>query len=182
MANQTPPTLRAAIEALRDALIEHSAVLVAGRIVPTDKVIEALTAALAQPDAGEGIEASVVRDLPGCPVSARCVLEGCRDFAPPSPQPSLTREVCICAAIKLPDGRVINGHRHHNCFAAIAELASVDPSIPSRSKRFEQGFTTSHRRFVNREEGLALQLAAGIPSADPVRKGYGNQLFSEDLY
>ena len=91
-------------------------------------------------------------------------------------------EVCICAAIRLPDGRVIRGHWHHNCFAAISELATVDASIPSRQERFEQGFVTSRNRFVDRKEGLALQLAAGIPSADPVRKGYGNQLFSEDLY
>jgi len=91
-------------------------------------------------------------------------------------------ELCICAAIRLPDGRVIRGHRHHNCFAAIAELATVDASIPSQSERFEQGFVTSRNRFVDRVEGLALQRAAGIPSADPVRKGYGNQLFSEDLY
>ena len=104
---------------------------------------------------------------------------------PPSPETADLPEVCICAAIRLPDGRVIRGHRHHNCFAAIAELATVDATIPSKpteTSRFAQGFVTSRNRFVNRKEGVALQIAAGIPSADPVRKGYGNQLFSEDLY
>lgn len=101
------------------------------------------------------------------------------------PPDTLAREICICAAIRLPDGRVIRGHRHHNCFHAIAELATVDASVPSgpvATARFEQGFVTSRNRFVGREEGVALQIAAGIPSADTVRKGYGNQLFSEDLY
>jgi hypothetical protein len=44
-----------------------------------------------------------------------------------------------------------------------------------------QGFITSRNRFVTREEGYALQVAAGIPSA--AAGGYrGKRLFSEDLY
>jgi hypothetical protein len=43
-----------------------------------------------------------------------------------------------------------------------------------------QGFVTSRNRFVTREEGMKLQITAGIPS---VGGGYrGNRLFSEDLY
>lgn len=90
-------------------------------------------------------------------------------------------EVCICAAVQLPDGRVIRGHRHHDCFAAIGMLRTVDASIPSRSTLFPQGFVTSRNRFVGRDEGLILQQAAGIQSAAP--GGYrGSILFSEDLY
>lgn len=92
-------------------------------------------------------------------------------------------EICICAALRSPDGLVIRGHRHHNCFAAVAELATVNPVVAkSHPERWEQGFVTSRNRFVDRKEGLALQIAAGVPSADPIRKGYGNLLFSEDLY
>jgi hypothetical protein len=43
-----------------------------------------------------------------------------------------------------------------------------------------QGFITSKNRFVTREEGLKLQIEAGIES-----KGGGyraDRLFSEDLY
>jgi hypothetical protein len=93
----------------------------------------------------------------------------------------MQREVCICAAIRLSDGRIFRGHRHHNCFAVLADLRTVDASIQSSIVGIEQGFVTSRNRFVNRAEGYRLQLAAGIGSAS--RDGYrGGQLFSEDLY
>jgi hypothetical protein len=44
-----------------------------------------------------------------------------------------------------------------------------------------QGFITSLGRFVNRAEGYALQVKAGIKSN--AKDGYRNhRLFSEDLY
>ena len=45
---------------------------------------------------------------------------------------------------------------------------------------FEQGFITSRNRFVDREEGLRLQLRAGVPAFGG--DGYQDQLYSEDLY
>jgi hypothetical protein len=45
----------------------------------------------------------------------------------------------------------------------------------------EQGFITSRNRFVSREEGSALQRAAGIPSAQTGAPP-SDMLFSEDLY
>lgn len=86
-------------------------------------------------------------------------------------------EICICAAIRLADGRVIRSHRHSH-----AMRTAFDMRIPTVDIRAaEQGFVTSHNRYVGREEGLQLQLAAGLPSADP--GGYrGDLLFSEDLY
>lgn len=89
--------------------------------------------------------------------------------------PQRELEVCICAAVRLDDGRVIRGHRHHNCFPAAKEAGQTD-----LIRQDMQGFVTSRERYVDRAEGLALQMAAGIPSA---RGAYnGRALFSEDLY
>lgn len=86
-------------------------------------------------------------------------------------------EVCICAAIRLADGRVIRGHRH--CHAMRTAFEMRIPTVDIRAAA--QGFVTSRNRYVGREEGQRLQLAAGIASADP--DGYrGDILFSEDLY
>ena len=52
--------------------------------------------------------------------------------------------------------------------------------IKQRHDNEAQGFITSKNRYVTRAEGLKLQKAAGIPSADP--EGYGSELYSEDLY
>lgn len=88
----------------------------------------------------------------------------------------LRAEICICAAIQLPSGRIIRGHRHHHCFAAADAMASVD-----QIRAAEQGFVTSRNRFVGRVEGRKLQEAAGIPSA--AVGGYRlDLLFTEDLY
>jgi len=95
-------------------------------------------------------------------------------------------EICICAAIRLPDGRVIRGHRHGDCIHTAAQLIDhrwrigLEPSPWSARMCRDQGFMSSRNRYVDREEGLRLQLAAGIPSADP--GGYRGELFSEDLY
>lgn len=92
--------------------------------------------------------------------------------------PDSQPEIVICAAVRLSDGRIARGHRHHNCNRVIREDWLVtDPSLSDG----EQGFMTSRNRFVGREEAMALQLSAGIPSADP--SGYrSRELFSEDLY
>lgn len=93
----------------------------------------------------------------------------------PVPPIAPEREICICAAIKcVREGRVVRGHRHNHCIRTAVEMM-VDPTLAV------QGFITSRNRFVDREEGLLLQVAAGIVSKDCV--GYrGNVLFSEDLY
>ena len=53
------------------------------------------------------------------------------------------------------------------------EIDAENGRVPVRRERHDP---------VDRREGLALQMAAGVPSADPVRNGYGHLLFSEDLY
>lgn len=96
-------------------------------------------------------------------------------------------EICICSAIRLPDGRLIRGHRHGDCIRTAVELIDhrhsigLEPTGWSSSMCDEQGFITSANRYVGREEGLRLQLAAGIESA--CRSGYRHrELFSEYLY
>lgn len=87
-------------------------------------------------------------------------------------------EVCICAAVRLMDGRIIRGHRHCHCLQICHEWSDAGQVIEVD----EQGFVTSRNRFVGRVEGRELQEAAGIPSHDPSGYRGGNLLFSEDLY
>jgi len=85
------------------------------------------------------------------------------------------REVCICAAVRLQDGRIIRGHRHDDCILTAIKLKVVDYVTQD-----SQGFVTSRNRFVGRKEGAALQRLAGIKSA---MTGLDiGILFSEDLY
>jgi len=93
--------------------------------------------------------------------------------APPEAAPL---EICICAAVQFADGRIVRGHRHDGCLKYAADW-TPKPELTGHV----QGFVTSRNRFVNREEGAALQNAAGIDSAQ-TRKPVNGQLFSEDLY
>lgn len=94
--------------------------------------------------------------------------------------PILPPEVCICAAIRMPDGYIVRGHRHAFCIHVACEMPRYAENWECPYKE-DQGFITSRNRYVTREEGLRLQKAAGIPSADPT--GYrARELFSEDLY
>lgn len=106
-----------------------------------------------------------------------------------APAAHADREICICAALRLPDGRIIRGHRHGDCIRTAEALvrwqndpeSGVNGPAWHPSMSCDQGFVTSRGRYVGREEGLALQQAAGIPSA--CRSGYrARELFSEDLY
>lgn len=87
------------------------------------------------------------------------------------------KELIICSAMKMADGYIIRGHRHHNCF-------QTAQSIPRYADNFDdkvQGFITSLNRFVGREEAYKLFVEAGQVSASPDGH-HGEQLFSEDLY
>ena len=54
-----------------------------------------------------------------------------------------TPETCVCAAIKLADGQVITGRRHHHCLAIMEAK-----DLPQRGSI--QGFYTNRGNFVNR--------------------------------
>ncbi len=90
---------------------------------------------------------------------------------PMTPQPYQERPAC--AAILFGDGLIIAGHRHDVC---------IEDSIRYRSRadiaEATQGFMTTLGRFVDREEGWTLAIAAGIVIDRPGVK----ILFSEDLY
>lgn len=91
-------------------------------------------------------------------------------------------EVCICAAVVL-DSEVVRGNRHTDAMRTALDLKAwrEENGRLTRGGELVQGFVTSRGRFVDREEGLRLQLAAGIASM--AEGGYrGNILFSEDLY
>jgi hypothetical protein len=94
-------------------------------------------------------------------------------------------ETCIVAAIRLPDGRIIRGQRHSDCIKRAVELVEWNggkkDGVWDVSMSTDQGFITSLNRYVGREEGYQLQIAAGIESV--ASGGYrGETLFSEDLY
>ena len=85
-------------------------------------------------------------------------------------------ETCVCAAVKTECGKIIRGHRHHNCIHAITEM-----NLKMLRKSEGQGFMTTKNRFVTREEGAKLQNEAKIVSymtGKPIER----ILFSEDLY
>ena len=92
------------------------------------------------------------------------------------------KEVCICAAIKMPDGYIVRGHRHNDCIHTIYGIKRYQTGLSKMYEAIIEGFITTRNRFVDRKEGLKLQMAAGIKSADREGKYRGDELYSEDLY
>lgn len=90
-------------------------------------------------------------------------------------------ERCICAAIRLQDGRIIRGHRHSDCINTAIDWQDAGQDI-GLLRCAEQGFLTSEQRFVNRTEAAALERAAGLLSAMTGQPFDSTCLFSEDLY
>lgn len=86
------------------------------------------------------------------------------------------REIVICAAVISKEGNVFRCHRHGNGFRTIEDSGQTIDASPDA-----QGFITSLNRFVSRKEGLRIQKAANISSANE-EEGYSYELYSEDLY
>lgn len=84
----------------------------------------------------------------------------------------------------MPDGEIIHGHRHNNCY----DVVRARPAAKTEDGRLDivqadQGFVTSAGRFVEREEAMQIQMASGRPSRCSNDGSYqGTILFSEDLY
>lgn len=77
-----------------------------------------------------------------------------------------------CAAIKMPDGRVWTGKRHHHCIATIFQATGV------RGIGGVQGFVAMSGRFMERDEARAL-----VEETGQVKKfTRPTSLYSEDLY
>lgn len=61
------------------------------------------------------------------------------------------REICICAAVRTPDGLIFRGHRHFD-----AMRTAIENSATKRVTQDMQGFITTRNRFVTRAEGAEL--------------------------
>lgn len=62
-------------------------------------------------------------------------------------------EICLCAALQMPDGYIFRGHRHDDCYLTMGgwtKYSKVDGHAAV------QGFLTSHGRFVTRTEAAEL--------------------------
>lgn len=102
------------------------------------------------------------------------------------------REVCLCAAIRMPDGEVVRGHRHDNCYDVVRRRykAKYGDYIYAEAEDARlaiilatQGFLTSRGRFVDRREGASLMIASGLRSHYSASGEFNaDGLFSEDLY
>lgn len=92
-------------------------------------------------------------------------------------------ERVICAAIKV-GKQIFYGHRHNHAIKAMNDKLSYTLNRQEIDKlKKVQGFVTTTGRFVDRKEGMKIQLQAGIKSANKSQGGYyGDELYSEDLY
>lgn len=88
-------------------------------------------------------------------------------------------EQVICAAIRMPDGYIIRGHRHADCIATYNKIPKYKGI---KTGGHEHGFVTSENRYVTRREGYEIQIRSGIESLLPEGKYLGEELYSEDLY
>lgn len=75
------------------------------------------------------------------------------------------KELVICAAIQMPDGYVIRGHRHNDCLNTASGMPRYLTGVGA-----VQGFVTSRNRFVGRQE------------ASQIHRGTDADLYSEDIY
>lgn len=101
-----------------------------------------------------------------------------------------SKEYILCSAILFNDGKkhehqpknidngmVVTGQRHHNCFATVYNIKTMDIDEFDRlESKSIQGFLTSNNRFVNRKEGGEIAYEAGQTME------LKETLFSEDLY
>lgn len=99
----------------------------------------------------------------------------------------LVVEVPICAALLLPDGYVIRGHRHDDCYLVLLGLRKRDDLKEPRYDKATaheaiQGFMTSGNRFVDRKEAAKLMREARWPNPRTGEPFDADILFSEDLY
>lgn len=80
-------------------------------------------------------------------------------------------------------GLVVCGHRHGQCMWVMGSLTGLRSvrSGPDSVGEYEQGFLTTHNRFVGRLEAAELAVASGqVLREDLINPMVG--LFSEDLY
>lgn len=81
----------------------------------------------------------------------------------------------LCAALKMPDGKVLLGYRHVDIWE---NISYYNMYIGEDITKVKQGFITSDNKFVNRKEAYLIAYEAG--QIEESKKS--NQLTSEDLY
>jgi hypothetical protein len=75
------------------------------------------------------------------------------------------------------NGLVFCGFRHPHCMYS---MVAITGKRSCEAGEHAQGFLTNFNRFVNREEGLKIALAAN--QVIDLKNVRGNNLYSEDLY
>lgn len=90
----------------------------------------------------------------------------------------MENEIIICSAIKMADGTIIKGHRHHDCIRTAREIPRL-----KEMQLFEQGFINSRNEFVSREFARIIEETRRVNEND-FKKPFQHDtlLFSEDLY
>jgi hypothetical protein len=80
-------------------------------------------------------------------------------------------------------GVVVCGHRHSNCIDIMKTLGTLRSVVqgPDSVGDYEQGFLTSHNRFVNRLEGMEIAISQNQVQKENLYNPLIG-LFSEDLY
>ncbi len=91
------------------------------------------------------------------------------------------KEFILCAAVNY-KGIIVSGYRHGDCADVLKDLLSEHIGFVDTPERKDQGFLTSHNRFVDRKEAFVIAKANNQiwhKLHDGVEEG---QLTSEDLY
>ena len=86
-------------------------------------------------------------------------------------------EICICAAVRSGEGKIIRGETHRDCRDGI-----IRRKLTLTYSILDEGFITSSGNFVNRMEGFQLMQRVGWKSVNPQGYQLCRWLFSEDLY
>ena len=110
-------------------------------------------------------------------------------------QENFGKEFIMCSAIhykngaestitNIESGVVICGKRHGDCYAILKGILPVDVNISELPDRDDQGFLTSHNRYVDRKEAWKIakengQILHGYVCSD---QGEDSKLISENLY
>ena len=87
------------------------------------------------------------------------------------------KEICICAAVRSREGKIIRGETHRDCRDGI-----IRRKLHLSTSVLDEGFITSTGRFVDRVEGFRLMKKVGWKSKNPQGYQLCELLFSEDLY
>ena len=89
------------------------------------------------------------------------------------------KEVCICSAVRAKDGYIYRGQRHADALIGLQRMPAYKNERPHGD---DQGFITSHNRYVTRSEAYEIQKKAGIESVCPSGSYLHGECYSEDLY